>query len=225
MEPPLSQRECKSVTLYFDPMDTVVLSSLYLAPIHYYSKIFRCKKAIIDVHENYQKQSYRNRCNIVGANGLMPLSIPVEKPQTPKCAVKDIRIAEHGNWRHLHWQAIISAYNPTPFFEYYANELQRFYEKQPIFLADFNLQLHQLICRWLQLDTPTEFSSGYVDEIDAETVDFREIIHPKRNWKTLDTAFSPKPYYQVFRNKMAFVENASIIDLLFNMGNESRLYL
>lgn len=206
-------------------MHTVLLSSLYLAPVQYYSKIYRSGKAIIDIHEHYQKQSYRNRCHIVGANGMMSLSIPIEKPQTLKCPVKDIRIAEHGNWRHLHWQAIISAYNSTPFFEYYADELQPFYEKHPVFLADFNFQLHQLICKWLQLDTPTELSSEYIHTPPSDTFDFREIIHPKRNWQELDKNYIPKPYYQVFRHKMDFVENASIIDLVFNMGNESRLYL
>lgn len=206
-------------------MQTVLLSSLYLAPVQYYSKIFRAEKTIVDIHENYQKQSYRNRCHIVGANGPMPLSIPVEKPKTLKCPVKDIRIAEHGNWRHLHWQAIISAYNSTPFFEYYADELQPFYEKQPVFLADFNLQLHQLICRWLQLETPIQISSEYVQTIPAGILDFRETIHPKKNWKQADSDFIARPYYQVFRHKMDFVENASIIDLVFNMGNEARLWL
>ncbi len=196
------------------------ISCLYLAPIEYYSVLFRSKSAIVEIHDNYQKQSFRNRCNIVGANGLMPLSIPIEKPETVKCKMKDIRIADHGNWRHLHWNAIISAYNSTPFFEYYADELQPFYEKRILFLTDFNLQLHQLICRWLQIDIQTEISSKYITEIPEGISDFRETIHPKR-----PSGFTTKPYYQVFSEKLGFIQNASIIDLLFNMGNEARLYL
>ena len=195
-------------------------SCLYLAPIEYYSALFHSKSAIIEVHDNYQKQSYRNRCNIVGANGLMPLSIPIEKPETTKCKMKDIRIADHGNWRHLHWNAIVSAYNSTPFFEYYADELQPFYEKKIPFLADFNLQLHQLICRWLQIEISTTTSGEYVAKIPEGMSDFRETIHPKR-----PSDFTTKPYYQVFREKLGFIQNASIIDLVFNMGNEARLYL
>lgn len=197
-----------------------LFSSFYLAPIEYYSVLFRAQNAVIEIHENYQKQSYRNRCNIVGANGLIPLSIPIEKPDSPKCRMKEIRIADHGNWRHLHWNAILSAYNSTPFFEYYADELQPFYEKEIPFLVDFNLQLHELVCSWLQIETPTRLSSEYIVEIPEGTSDHRETIHPKR-----PSDFTTKPYYQVFREKLGFIQNASIIDLVFNMGNEARLWL
>lgn len=198
----------------------VVLSSLYLAPIEYYSALFRVKSAVIEIHDNYQKQSYRNRCIIAGANGPLSLSIPIEKPETAKSHMKDIRIADHGNWRHLHWNAIMSAYNSTPFFEYYADDLQPFYEKKTLFLVDFNLQLHQLVCSWLQVNTPTILSTEYTTEVPEGISDFREIIHPKR-----PSGFTTRPYYQVFKEKLGFIQNASIIDLLFNMGNEARLYL
>ena len=197
-----------------------VFSSLYLAPIEYYSALFRSSQAVIDIHENYQKQSYRNRCIIAGANGPMPLSIPIEKPEAGKSHMKDIRIAVHGNWRHLHWNAIISAYRSTPFFEYYEDELQPFYEKRTSFLVDFNLQLHQLVCRWLQIDVPTTTSTEYITQISEGMSDVREAIHPKR-----PSDFTTKPYYQVFAEKNGFLPNLSIIDLLFNMGNEARLWL
>ena len=83
-------------------MQTVLLSSLYLAPIQYYSKLFRADKVIIETDDNYQKQSYRNRCIIAAANGPLALSIPIEKPKEVKCKMKDIKIAEHGNWQHFH---------------------------------------------------------------------------------------------------------------------------
>ncbi|MDO5523902.1 MAG: WbqC family protein [Bacteroidia bacterium] len=201
-------------------MQTVLLSSFYLGPIEYYSALFRAESAVIEIHDNYQKQSYRNRCNIAAANGPTPLSIPVEKPPTAKCNTKDIRIAEHGNWRHLHWNAIISAYNSTPFFEFYEDDLRPFYEKKHIFLHDFNQRLHQLISRWLQIETPVRFSTDYLAEYGSHVSDFRESIHPKR-----PSGFTTKPYYQVFSEKHGFIPNLSIIDLLFNMGNEARLFL
>ena len=198
----------------------MLLSSFYLAPVEYYSVFFRASSTVIEVYENYQKQSYRNRCNIVGANGLMPLSIPMEKPSAAKCRMKDIRVAEHGNWRHLHWNAIVSAYNSTPFFEYYADELQPFYEKKVPFLVDFNLQLHELICGWLRIEKPAVLSTEYVAQTSEGIADYRETIHPKR-----PSGFTTRPYYQVFRDKLGFIQNASIIDLVFNMGNEARLWL
>ena len=111
--------------------------------------------AIIEINDNYQKQSYRNRCIIAGANGPLPLSIPIEKPKSTKSLMKDIRIAEHGNWRHLHWNAITSAYNSTPFFQYYEDDFRPFYEKKITFLHDFNEQLRTLICRLTGIETET----------------------------------------------------------------------
>lgn len=206
-------------------MQTVLLSSLYLAPVQYYSKLFCAKRAIIEIHDNYQKQSYRNRCIITTANGALPLSIPIEKGSELKCKMKDIRIAEHGNWQHLHWNAIISAYNSSPFFDYYKDDFARFYENKFTFLFDLNDQLQTLICNLLGIDIPIIHSTDFVKKATANTSDFRESIHPKREWRELDSYFKATPYYQVFAAKHGFVANASIIDLLFNMGNESRLYL
>ena len=206
-------------------MQTVLLSSLYLAPIQYYSKLFRADKVIIETDDNYQKQSYRNRCIIAAANGPLALSIPIEKPKEVKCKMKDIKIAKHGNWQHFHWNAIISAYNSSPFFEYYRDDFSLFYEKKTTFLFDLNEQLRILICNLLDIDTPTSYTTTFVEHPLPNTTDLRESIHPKRDWQEMDNHFIAKPYYQVFAEKRPFVENLSVIDLLFNMGNESRLYL
>ena len=202
-----------------------LLSSLYLAPVEYYSKLFRASNVQIEIHDHYTKQSYRNRCIIAGANGPLSLSIPIEKPSDLACEMKDIRIADHGNWRHLHWNAIVSAYKSTPFFDYYADYFSPFYEKKILFLLDFNEQLRAIICRLLEISTPISFTESYVEPADENQSDFREIIHPKRDWKIFDHDFEAKPYYQVFERKFGFLPNLSTIDLLFNMGNESRLYL
>ena len=100
----------------------------------------------IETAENYVKQTYRNRCSIAAANGPLSLSIPIVKPDTLKCQTKDIRISDHGNWRHLHWNALVSAYNMSPFFEYYADDFAPFYEKKYEFLLDFNEELRRLVC-------------------------------------------------------------------------------
>jgi hypothetical protein len=163
-----------------DSSSVTLLSSLYLAPIEYYYALNRCNKAIIEINDNYQKQSYRNRCIIAGANGPLPLSIPIEKPKSTKSLMKDIRIAEHDNWRHLHWNAITSAYNSTPFFQYYEDDFRPFYEKKITFLHDFNEQLRTLICRLTGIETEITYTETYITEISESLVDLRETIHPKR---------------------------------------------
>ena len=171
------------------------------------------------------KQTYRNRCTIAAPDGELALSIPTVKPDTLKCPVRDIRISDHGNWRHLHWNAIESAYNHTPFFEYYKDDFRPFYEKKYEFLVDFNEELCHLICSLIDIEPNMERTTGYRMEFNADEADFRERIHPKKDFREEDPEFIPKPYYQVFQEKLGFLPNLSIIDLLFNMGPESLLVL
>jgi len=202
--------------------ETVLLSTAYLAPVEYYLQMNAHPQVIIEQHCNYVKQTYRNRCVIASANGLQTLSIPIVKPDSPKCLTKDIRIAEHGNWRHLHWNAIVSAYNSTPFFEYYADDFRPFYEKPQHFLFDFNEALRELVCSLLDISPNVSYSEQYIsNNVNARALDLRETIHPKK--ETNDPNL--KPYYQVFENKYGFQPNLSIIDLLFNMGNEAVIFL
>jgi hypothetical protein len=201
--------------------ESVILSTAYLAPVEYYIQLYNNPRVIIERHCHYVKQTYRNRCVIASANGLQTLSIPIVKPDTLKCPTKDIRIADYGNWRHLHWNAIVSAYNSTPFFEYYADEFRPFYEKPPAFLFDFNESLRLLIDSLLDIEPSVSYTSSYITQVAPGGIDLREAIHPKK--KSVITTF--KPYYQVFEQKQKFQPNLSIIDLLFNMGPEAVLWL
>ena len=200
-------------------MKPAYLSSTYLGPVQQYCKMYQYPEVRIEAAENYLKQTYRNRCLIAAANGPLSLSIPIVKPDTLKCLTKDIRISDHGNWRHLHWNAISSAYNSSPFFEYYEDDFAPFYEKKYDFLFDFNEELRQKVCNLLDIHPHVVFTTDFETEVEN---DFRG-ISPKR--ESGDPAFCPKPYYQVFKDKHGFIPNLSIIDLLFNTGNEGILVL
>ena len=201
---------------------TACLSTAYLPPVQWFSKLLRYDKVYVEQYENYQKQTYRNRCVIAGPNGAISLTVPIEKPDTLKCLTKDIRISDHGNWRHLHWNALESAYNQTPYFEYLKDDLRPFYEKSFRYLMDFNEELIAVICALIDIEPHIERTSDYVAK--REDADFRDSIHPKKNWQE-DKEFTPVPYYQVFQQKYGFLPNLSIVDLLFNMGPESVLVL
>ena len=206
-------------------MKTIYLSSAYLAPVEYYSKLKAYDKIYIEQHDHYVKQTYRNRCNIAGPEGVLSLSVPIIRPDTPKCAMKDIRISDHGNWRHLHWNAIESAYSNTPFFEYYKDDLRPFYENKYTFLADFNEELRCKICELMDISPVVEHTAYYHTDFLPDEADYREVIHPKKDYTEVDKDFLPKPYYQVFESRHGFLPNLSVIDLLFNMGPESVLVL
>lgn len=205
---------------------SIFLSTAYLAPIQYYSKFIGNESVFIEQHENYIKQSYRNRCAILSANGPMFLSIPIESVNGQKCNIKDIRISDHGNWRHLHWNALISAYNSTPFFEYYRDDFEPFYQKKFDYLFDFNEELRILICNLLDIDTyRINYTDTYIVNPDDCDKDLRQTLSPKISWQDTDPEYLSVPYYQVFDQKFGFTPNLSIVDLLFNMGNESLLIL
>lgn len=204
----------------------IYLSSAYLAPLSYYAKFFLADKIYIEQCDNYIKQTYRNRCTIVGANGQIPLSIPVEHISGGKALTRDIRIADHGNWQHMHWNTIVSAYNSTPFFEYYQDDFYPFYHRKFNFLFDFNEQLRDLIFHLIDIDqNKVTYTDNYKVDFTFSEIDMRESIHPKKDWHAEDHYFISHPYYQVFAQKFGFIDNMSIIDLLFNMGNESLIIL
>ncbi|MDR1097735.1 MAG: WbqC family protein [Tannerella sp.] len=201
-------------------MSAVYLSTAYLAPVQYYSKLAHFDKICMETKENYSGQTFRNRCLIAAVNGIQTLTVPVEKPETLKCLTQDIRISNHGNWRHLHWNALLSAYNRSPFFAYYADDFHPFYEKPYRYLLEYNEALRTMICDFLDIHPAITHTEKYESEVKN---DFRTAIDPR--YPKPDASFLSRPYYQVFRNRHGFIPNLSIVDLLFNMGPESILFL
>ncbi|HJV78630.1 MAG TPA: WbqC family protein [Paludibacter sp.] len=199
----------------------VCMSSAYLAPVEYYSAMGKAKIVYFEHCDYYVKQTYRNRCHIAAANGVMALSIPVEKASSEKMLTRDVRISDHNDWQLNHWRSIESAYNSTPFFEYYKDDLLPFYEKKWTFLWDFNQEIQTRVLELLELKPEIQLTGEYKITLNESVLDLRESIHPKKQ----DLQAEYKPYYQVFEQRFGFQPNLSIIDLLFNMGNEAQLII
>lgn len=208
-----------------DTADTVYLSSAYLAPIQYYSKLIHYDNVYIEANCHYIKQTYRNRCTIAAANGELALSIPIDKGELRKCKTKDIRIANQTDWQRQHWKSIESAYKNSPFFDYFEDDFHPFFEKQWNFLIDFNTEIQELVLSLLDLTISCSITDDYIEHFSEKELDLRDVIHPKKSIEHTDLHFRSISYYQVFADKNGFIPNLSILDLLFNMGNEARLIL
>lgn len=189
--------------------------SSYFAPVSHYAAMLREGSVVVEQFDHYVKQTLRNRQCIVGPNGVQTLSIPVQKPDTPKAYMRDIRISDHGNWRHLHWNALVASYGKSPFFEYYADDIRPFYEsgKTP-FLVDFNEEILRTMLRLLDME---EVDVRRTDSYQGQAAGASSIDKPVEV-KTV-------PYYQVFQARHGFTADLSILDLLFNMGPESLIVL
>lgn len=188
----------------------------------------------IEACENYQKQSYRNRCRFYAADGLQALSFPiVHEGGTHKLPISQIRVDYSTPWLLQHKRAIISAYRTSAYFEYYQDELFEILDSRPERLFDLNLSLIRFfidktgIAVDLRL-TPDYSVDGRVVQEDGSLVcceDLREVIHPKRSNDILSGLDLEKPYFQVFSGKYGFLSDLSIMDLLFNEGPDSIVYL
>ncbi len=204
-------------------MSKALLSTAYLPPVQYFTKLLLFDDVLIEKHEHYSKQSWRNRCRILAANGTLDLSVPIQKGRS-KTPIKDLRIGYETNWQHEHRRSIISAYNNSPFFEYYADTLLPFFEKKHDFLFDFNTELLHTILEEIGLDTKISSTSHFIKE-NSDLNDFRATMHPKTQHALPDPRFTPAKYTQVFADKFDFMPNLSIIDLLFNIGPDTLPYL
>lgn len=205
-------------------MNKLYLGSAYWAPVSYYTAMYRHGGAVIEQHDVYMKQTYRNRCTIIGAQGEQVLTVPIEKP-APRMLMRDIRISDHGNWRHLHRSAIASAYGSSPFYEYYADDINHFYDQRYDYLIDYNCAQIDCVCNWLGIRLDVLRSDSYLSATPDIVTDLREAIHPKHPNMALLEPYTSKEYYQVFAERHGFVPELSILDLLCNMGNESLLIL
>lgn len=204
---------------------TALLAPTYFGPVQWYQKLNRYDTVLVERHETFQKQTYRNRCLIATANGVQALSVPVTPPGRGGNNAEAL-VSDHGNWRHVHWNALKSAYGESPFFEYYADDLLPFFKEKWKTLFDFNLAICSKMCELLDIQPNIQLTDHYITADEAAQSgmdDYRRAINPKS--PLADEQFVPRRYYQVYEQRHGFIANLSILDLLFNMGNESVLWL
>lgn len=199
-------------------MSMILLPTAYLPNCDYFRLLLSGEAVLMEKHEHYLKQSYRNRCRIYSANGPLDLSIPLQK-LAEKELITGKKIAYEERWQNQHWRALTSAYKNSPYFEYFEDELRPFYEQEFEFLFDYNLQLLRTILKILRQKTEIGFTTAFEKE-PANGPDYRALLHPKKS-----AIFDHKPYYQVFSDKHGFMPNLSILDLLFHEGLNSLAYL
>ncbi|MES2761121.1 MAG: WbqC family protein [Bacteroidota bacterium] len=189
----------------------VLLSTAYLPNVTYLSQVINHDVVILERHENYVKQTYRNRCEIVTANGKLSLSIPLVK-QADKELISQKKISYSEDWQKQHWRTIVSAYKNSPYFEFFEDEFKPFYENKFEFLLDYNTQLLQTVLNILRIKKQIEFTQNF-EPNPINEIDLRSLSDIEK-----DQVINAKPYYQVFADKLGFTSNVSCLDALFNIG-------
>ncbi len=201
--------------------DNLLLTTAYFPPIPYFSAINQAQHIYIEQYENFGKQSYRNRCEIMTANGTIPLSIPVAKANS-KTLIKDLKIVYTTNWQKLHFKSIESAYKNSPYYEYYIDDIIPFFEKKEIFLLDLNNTITATISKLLKLKKNILYTPHYIPEGTPNYTDLRTAIHPKASHRNPQIEFPSHPYRQTFNDRFPFTPHLSILDLIFCCGPEAK---
>ena len=190
----------------------------YFPNIAHFVAMANSDSVCFEVCDNYQKQSFRNRTEIYGANGKLALTVPVSYTQKNRQLYKDVKIANDDNWQQLHLKSLQSAYSMSPFFEFYIDDLMPLFEKRFDYILDLNLYCFEMLLECLQMNLVTSKTKSFEKEPVGKT-DFRPLVMRNHKVNTLET------YTQVFTEKHGFIPNLSILDLLFNEGPNTELYL
>jgi hypothetical protein len=209
------------MSIYNTQINNILLSSAYFPSISYLSDIVLSDKVSIEQHEHYIKQTYRNRCKIYAANGVLSLSVPVILATNKKIQAKDVKIDYSIMWQKQHFKSIESAYRTSPFYEFLIGDFEPFFTKAFTYLLDLNLNIMHTMLDILQIEKDIDLTSDY-EHSPIDKSDLRTWHHPK---KENPKPALLKPYPQVFDQKYGFQANLSGLDLIFNLGSEAYTYL
>jgi len=203
-------------------MTETLLSTAYFPPISYLKAFLASERVCIEQHENFVKKTYRNRCRIYSANGIINLSVPVEEAARKKVFIRDVKIDYSTNWQKQHFKSIESAYNSSPFYEYLIDEFMEFFNKKHTFLIDLNIEILRKVFAILEFKPAFKFSEKY-KQVPENEIDYRNLIQTKLEKE--NPFVSLMEYPQVFSSRYGFYNDLSCIDLLFNLGSEAYSYL
>ena len=195
----------------------ILLPIFYLPPVSWFAVFLKEENEIVlEQYENFPKQTYRNRTNIYGANGRLSLIIPIN--HSGERVMKEIKVSHRENWQKLHWKSIKTAYQSSPYFEFYEDRLQKIFEFRTDSLIQFNLNALKIVLDILKTEKAYSLNIEYV-KIPLEE-NYREKFSAKK-----ESEIEMEEYYQTFTDKMGFMKDLSILDLICNKGPETLTYL
>ncbi|WP_055437477.1 WbqC family protein [Lacinutrix algicola] len=198
---------------------TILIHPTYFPTIATFVAITKADHVVLETQDNYQKQTYRNRSYIYAANGKLQLSVPVVFSQKNRQKYSEVQIANDYKWQDNHWKSLESAYRTSPFYEYYIDELQPLFTEKFNSILDFNMKCLEVICECLQLEINITKTEVFERE-PKDTKDYRGLVNAKK-----ENIIALEPYNQVFYTKHGYINNLSILDLLFNEGPNTISYL
>ncbi len=199
-------------------MNSLIIENQLFPSISYFKILVKCQNLIIEVCENYQKMSFRNRYVIFGSNGLIHLSIPIKGGRQQKLKFSEVEIDYSENWQVKHWRGLTSSYRNSPYFDYYTERLKSIVFSEEKYLSNYNLNALKWILKELKMDINISFTSEYKNAYE-NIIDCRNTILPK-NFQHIQHILQPK-YTQVFEDRLNFQPNLSILDMLFATGPDA----
>jgi hypothetical protein len=204
-------------------VNCVLLSTAYFPPVSWLAAALQSGNILIEAHETYPKQTYRNRCNIATSNGLQSLTVPVKRINGNHTVTSDIIIDNSKNWKRLHWRSIITAYNNAPYFLFYRDLLEPIFNKEHSNLLELNQEILAFIFKSFRAENIT-ISNTKQFERNPLHQDLRNYFHPKKE-KAIDNKLIKYRYIQVFEDSIGFLPDLSCIDLLFNLGPDAQSHI
>ncbi|TJY36263.1 WbqC family protein [Pontimicrobium aquaticum] len=196
-----------------------LLHPTYFPNIAHFVSMVHAENLMFEVHDNYQKQTYRNRAYVYGANEKLALNVPIKHSHKNRQLYKDVKIVNDTPWQIQHWKSLQSAYRTSPFFEYYEDDIAPLFHTKQDYILDFNFKCLEVIFDCLQLDLNYQTTTAY-QTTPSNCKDFRHLVNARKEKEYLF-----EPYTQVFANKHGYINNLSILDLLFNEGTNAVTYL
>ncbi|AUC77286.1 WbqC family protein [Olleya sp. Bg11-27] len=197
----------------------ILIHPTYFPSIAQFCAIAKADSVTFEKHDNFQKQTYRNRAYIYGANGKLQLSVPVIHSHKERQLYKDVKISAKDNWQLVHWKSLESAYKTSPYFEFYEDEIRPLFQLKSDYIFDHNLKCFEIITACLQLESTPKFTSNF-EKTPTDLTDYRYLSNARK-----EQNIPLPPYTQVFGEKHGYINNLSILDLLFNEGTNTLSYL